>query len=139
MWHVISTLAILSKHKRKVAKRKKQERDQAVSRRNIELQSESNAKAAEAAAAVDIQKNQVMTENKVKMGQAQTQFDIQKLEREAAIKKDIDEGFLNDVFRLDATEPKAISPTNRPDELVAVAVHKRLHGMKIARVTITRH
>jgi len=73
----------------KLRKRKKQERDQAVSRRNIELQSESNAKAAEAAAAVDIQKNQVMTENKVKMGQAQTQFDIQKLEREAAIKKEL--------------------------------------------------
>ncbi len=44
---------------------------------------------AEAAAAVEIQKNQVMTENKVKMNQAQTQFDIQKLEREAAIKKEL--------------------------------------------------
>ena len=73
----------------KLRKRKKQERDQAIARRNIELQSESNAKAAEAAAAVEIQKNQVMTENKVKMSQAQTQFDIQKLEREAAIKKEL--------------------------------------------------
>ena len=73
----------------KLKRRKKLEQDQAVSARNIQLQSESNAKAAEAAAAVDIQKNTVLTENKVKMGQAQTQFDIQKLEREAAIKKEL--------------------------------------------------
>ena len=63
--------------------------DQALAARNIELQSKSNAEAAQAAAAVEIQKNQVMTENKVKMNQAQTQFDIQKLEREAAIKKEL--------------------------------------------------
>jgi len=73
----------------KLRKRKKQERDQAVARRNIELQSESNAKAAQAAASVDIQKNQVMTENKVKLNQAQIEFDIKKLEREAAIKKEL--------------------------------------------------
>ena len=73
----------------KLRRRKKLEQDQAVSARNIELQSQSNAKAAEAAAAVDIQKNTVLTENKVKMTQAQTQFDIQKLEREAAIKKEL--------------------------------------------------
>jgi len=73
----------------KLRKRRKMEEDQAISARNIELQSESNAKAAEAAAAVDIQKNQIMTENKVKLNQAQTEFDIKKLEREAAIKKEL--------------------------------------------------
>ncbi len=73
----------------KLKRRKKLEQDQAISARNIQLQSESNAKAAESAAAVDIQKNTILTENKVKMGQAQTQFDIQKLEREAAIKKEL--------------------------------------------------
>ena len=73
----------------KLRRRKKLEQDQAISARNIELQSQSNAQAAEAAAAVDIQKNTILTENKVKMGQAQTQFDIQKLEREAAIKKEL--------------------------------------------------
>ena len=73
----------------KLKRRKKLEQDQAISVRNIQLQSESNAKAAEAAAAVDIQKNTILTENKVKMGQAQAQFDIQKLEREAAIKKEL--------------------------------------------------
>ena len=73
----------------KLRRRRKLEQDQAISARNIELQSQSNAKAAEAAAAVDIQKNTVLTENKVKMSQAQTQFDIQKLEKEAAIKKEL--------------------------------------------------
>ena len=73
----------------KLRRRRKLEQDQAISARNIELQSQSNAKAAEAAAAVDIQKNTVLTENKVKMSQAQAQFDIQKLEKEAAIKKEL--------------------------------------------------
>ena len=73
----------------KLRRRKKLEQDQAISARNIELQSEANAKSAEAAAAADIQKNQVITESKVKMGQAQTEFDIKKLEREAAIKKEL--------------------------------------------------
>tara|TARA_X000000368_G_scaffold417025_1_gene412308 strand:+ start:506 stop:2929 length:2424 start_codon:yes stop_codon:yes gene_type:complete len=73
----------------KLRRRKKIEEDQAISARNMQLQSESNAKAAEAAAAADIQKSQIMTENKVKMSQAQTEFDIKKLEREAAIKKEL--------------------------------------------------
>ena len=73
----------------KLRRRKKLEQDQAISVRNIQLQQESNAKSAEAAAAADIQKNQVITESKVKMQQAQTEFDIKKLEREAAIKKEL--------------------------------------------------
>jgi len=73
----------------KLRRRKKLEQDQAIARRNIELQSKSNAEAAQAAASVDIQKNQSSTENKVKLSQAQTEFDIKKLEREAAIKKEL--------------------------------------------------
>jgi hypothetical protein len=73
----------------KLRRRKKIEQDQAISARNIELQSEANAKSAEAAAAADIQKNQILTENKVKIAQAETEFDIKKLEREAAIKKEL--------------------------------------------------
>ena len=73
----------------KVRKRKKMETDQALKTRNIQLQTEANAKAAEAAAATDIQKNQVFSESKMKINQAQTEFDIKKLEREAAIKKEL--------------------------------------------------
>ena len=73
----------------KLRRRKKMEEDQAISARNMELQSKSNAEAAQAAAAADIQKNQIMTENKVKMNQAQVEFDIKKMEREAAIKKEL--------------------------------------------------
>jgi len=73
----------------KVRKRKKMETDQALKTRNIQLQTQANAKAAEAAAATDIQKNQVFSESKMKINQAQTEFDIKKLEREAAIKKEL--------------------------------------------------
>jgi len=73
----------------KLRRRKKLEQDQAIARRNIELQSKSNAESAQAAASIDIQKNQSSIENKVKLSQAQTEFDIKKLEREAAIKKEL--------------------------------------------------
>ena len=73
----------------KLRRRKKLEQDQAIARRNIELQSKSNAESAQAAASIDMQKNQSSVENKVKLSQAQTEFDIKKLEREAAIKKEL--------------------------------------------------
>ncbi len=73
----------------KLRRRRKLEEDQAISARNIELQSEANAKSAEAAATAEIQKNQILTENKVKLNKAQSEFDIKKLEREAAIKKEL--------------------------------------------------
>jgi hypothetical protein len=73
----------------KLRRRKKLEEDRAIAARNIQLQSEANAKSAEAAAAAEIQKNQVLTENKVQLNKAQTEFDIKKLEREAAVKKEL--------------------------------------------------
>jgi hypothetical protein len=72
-----------------LGRRKKIEEDRAIAARNIQLQSEANAKSAEAAAAAEIQKNQVLTENKVQLNKAQTEFDIKKLEREAAVKKEL--------------------------------------------------
>ena len=73
----------------KLRRRAKFERDRAIQLENIQAQSQSNAQAAEAAAAADVQKQQGIAESKVQIAQAQTQFDIQKLEREAAIKKEL--------------------------------------------------
>ena len=73
----------------KLRRRKKQERDRQVQMQNIQAQTKSNSEAAQAAAAADMQKQQALAQTKVQIAEAQTQFDISKLEREAAIKKEL--------------------------------------------------
>jgi len=73
----------------KVRKRKKLEQDQAIQQQNIEAQSQSNAQAAQASAEAEMQKEQALAESKISINQAQLEFDIKKLEKEAAIKFDL--------------------------------------------------
>jgi len=73
----------------KLRRKKKQEADRALAQQNIQMQSQANAQSAQAAAAADMQKQQSLAESKVRIAQAQNQFDIAKLEREAAIKKEL--------------------------------------------------
>jgi hypothetical protein len=73
----------------KVRRRNKVVEDQAIAQRNIQAQSQANAQSSQAAAAAEIQKQQGIAESKVQIAQAQSQFDIAKLEREAAIKKEL--------------------------------------------------
>ncbi len=73
----------------KLRRRKKQELDRQMQMQNIQAQTKSNAEAAQAAAAADMQKQQGVAQSKVQIAEAQTQFDIAKLEREAAIKKEL--------------------------------------------------
>jgi hypothetical protein len=56
---------------------------------NIQAQSNSNAQAAQAAAAADAQKQEAVTASKVQLNRSQLEFDITKMEREAAIKKEL--------------------------------------------------
>jgi hypothetical protein len=56
---------------------------------NIQAQSNSNAQAAQAAAAADAQKQEAITASKVQLNRSQLEFDITKMEREAAIKKEL--------------------------------------------------
>lgn len=73
----------------KLRRRKKQEQDRAMQMENINAQSESNARAAEAAAAADVQKQQANASTEIQVKKAQAEFDTAKLEREAAIKKEL--------------------------------------------------
>ena len=73
----------------KLRRKQKQETDRANQLQNIQAQTQSNAQAAEAAAAADMQKQQGIAASKVQIAEAQAQFDIQKMEREAAIKKEL--------------------------------------------------
>jgi len=56
---------------------------------NIQAQSDSNARAAQEAAAAEMQKEQALTEGKVQLEQVKANLEMQKLEREAEIKKQL--------------------------------------------------
>ena len=68
----------------KLRRKQKFERDRQIQQENIQAQSQANAQSAQAGAAAEIQKQQGIAESKVQIAQAQSQFDIAKLEREAA-------------------------------------------------------
>ena len=70
----------------KLRRRKKEEKDRAIQQQNIQMQTQSNAQAAQAAAQADIQKQQAITQSKAQLAQVEAQLDTQKLEKEAEIK-----------------------------------------------------
>ena len=71
----------------KQRRRLKQEKDQAVQERNIQAQAQANAQLAEKTAMAEVQKQQVLTEQKVNIEQAKSQFEIQRMQTEAEIKR----------------------------------------------------
>lgn len=73
----------------KMRRRKKQEYDMQIKMQNIQAQTESNTQAAQAAAMADMQKQQGIAESKVMINKSQLEYDLAKLEREAAIKKEL--------------------------------------------------
>ncbi len=73
----------------KLKKRKRAEKVQQVQMANIEAQAQANAKASEQAALAEVQKQQALTQEKVNIEQAKSQFEIQRLQTEAQIKKEL--------------------------------------------------
>ena len=73
----------------KLRRKKKQEQDRMIQMENIQAQTQSNAQAAQAAAAAEMQKEQALTESKAQLEQVKSSLEIQKLEREAEIKKEL--------------------------------------------------
>ena len=70
----------------KLRRKQKFEQDRQIQQENIQMQSQSNAQAAQAAAQADVQKQQAITESKAQLAQVEAQLDTQKLEKEAEIK-----------------------------------------------------
>ena len=70
----------------KLRRKQKFEQDRVIQQENIQMQAQSNAQAAQAAAQADIQKQQAITESKAQLAQIEAQLDAQKLEKEAEIK-----------------------------------------------------
>ena len=73
----------------KIRRKKKQERDRQLQLENIQAQSQSNTQAAQAAAQVEMQKDQALNAGKAELSQMQAQIDMQKMQQEAALKKEL--------------------------------------------------
>ena len=73
----------------KQKRRLKQIRDQKAQQANIQAQAQANAQLAEKTAMAEVQKQQVLTEQKVNVEQAKSQFEIQRMQTEALIKKEL--------------------------------------------------
>jgi len=70
----------------KVRRQKKSARDQALAERNIQVQAQANAQAAEQAAAANLQKEQLSLQSKAQLEQVKGQVELQKLQTEAQLK-----------------------------------------------------
>jgi len=73
----------------KIRRKKKQQRDQAAQQANIQAQAQANAQAQQVAAQAEIQKQQVLQQMQMQMKQLEAQLDGQKLDKEAAVKKEL--------------------------------------------------
>ncbi len=71
----------------KIKQGQKQKQDQAAKQANIQAQAAANQQTAEKAALFEVQKTQAVTESKIQIEQAKIQFEIQKMEQEANLKK----------------------------------------------------
>ena len=73
----------------KVKRKKKKEQAQALVQQNIKAQAEANAQASEKAAMAEVQKQQALTSEKVAIEQAKSNFEMQRMQAEAQIKKEL--------------------------------------------------
>ena len=73
----------------KVRRKKKQQLDQQMKQKDVEMQTQSNIQMGQSAAESEIHKQQGIAESKVQLAQAQTEFDIKKLFTERDIKKEL--------------------------------------------------
>ena len=73
----------------KYKRKKKMERDQANQQANIQAQAQANAQLAEQTAMAEVQKQQAITEQKIQLEQYKSNFEIQRLQQEAQIKKQL--------------------------------------------------
>ena len=70
----------------KLRRKKKFDQDRQLQQENIQMQTQSNAQAAQSAAQADTQKQQAILQGKAQLAQVEAQLDSQKMEREAEIK-----------------------------------------------------
>jgi len=73
----------------KMRRKKKEQKDRKLQMENIQAQTESNAKSAQAAAQVDVQKNQALNAGKAELMKMESQINSQKMMQEVEMKKQL--------------------------------------------------
>ena len=71
----------------KIRRKKKKEEDQRIQQENIRAQSEANVNSQNAAAMMEMKKNEAVTMNQIQLEEAKANFKAKALEQEAAVKK----------------------------------------------------
>jgi len=105
----------------KIRRQKKIAKDQQIAQENIKAQAEANMQAQQAAIQAETQKQQVLTQSELQLEEGKAGFDIQKLQQEAVLKKELmDHEFqLNMQLRqmeLDTLKQKETNKEDRKDE-----------------------
>ena len=99
----------------KLRQTQKIKREQEAQQRNIEAQAQANAESAEKAALFEVQKQQALTSEKVSIEQAKSQFDIQRMQMEASIKKELMAEEFN--YKMQLAQVTANSESQKEKEL----------------------
>jgi len=73
----------------KIRRVKKEEKDRKLQMENIQAQTQSNTQAAQAAAQMDVQKNQALNAGKAELMQIEAQMNAQKMQQEVEMKKQL--------------------------------------------------
>ena len=99
----------------KLSQKRKRERDQQAQQANIQAQAQANAQSAEKAALAEVQKQQALTQEKVNIEQAKSQFEIQRMQTEASIKKQLMAEEFN--YNIQLAEARAGVERNKEKEI----------------------
>jgi hypothetical protein len=99
----------------KLRQTQKIKREQEAQQRNIQAQAQANAESAEKAAMFEVQKQQALTSEKVSIEQAKSQFDIQRMQMEASIKKELMAEEFN--YKMQLAQVTANSESQKEKEL----------------------
>jgi hypothetical protein len=99
----------------KIKRKQKEEKDQEIQQANIKAQGEANAKASEAAALAEVQKQQALAETKVQIEKAKSDFEIARMEQEALIKKQLMAEEFN--YNMQLAEIQASATTRKEQEI----------------------
>ena len=73
----------------KLKRKKKAEEDQMIQQQNIQAQAQANAQAQQVAAQAEVQKNQAITQSQMQLEQGKSELDINKMQQEAMLKKEL--------------------------------------------------
>ena len=96
-------------------RKKKQEAARQAQLQNIQAQAEANAQASEKAAMAEAQKQQIITAEKVNLEKAKTEFEIQKLQAEAQVKRELMAEEFN--YNIQLSQAKGVAELQKEQEI----------------------